>query len=76
LLSGFIIKSEEWFVSGGFRKINSFPADFITKAEINSMLIKEGKSEYIIKGPGAGAEPTALAMVSDANDLLKYKKTA
>lgn len=77
VIGGFKYKKGGRIISAGFKDINENPlfSELILPGVNNAILIGEGKydeyGKYILTGPGAGAGPTASAMIKDALNLLK-----
>lgn len=78
IINGFMIKSRDWIVSGGFRDIttNQLYSELNTEGANNALIIttREGAEEKValfLKGPGAGPGPTTSAMMIDAMALFK-----
>ncbi len=73
---GFKHKIEDWYISGGFKHIEDNPLfrELLPSGVNNAILTSEGDfgkdGSYVLMGPGAGASPTALSMVIDAERIL------
>ncbi|MDP3990563.1 MAG: hypothetical protein Q8Q01_05155 [archaeon] len=77
VIGGFKCQIGEWRISAGFKNIDENPLyhSLMPEGVNNALLISEGRygkdGHYKVSGPGAGAAPTASAMIKDAVDLLK-----
>jgi aspartokinase/homoserine dehydrogenase 1 len=72
VIGGFKHRVDGWIISIGFKRIDKNPifSELITKGVDNALIICNGKYNYRLSGPGAGAEPTTESMIKDAEDLL------
>lgn len=73
-------QSERWLITGGFCETKRHPL-FVQKMPRgveNVLLVSEASARLdgsdLVSGPGAGAEPTAAAMLRDAHRLLKTER--
>jgi homoserine dehydrogenase len=71
---GFRHRIENWHISGGFRRIEDNPLlrELVPSGVNNAILVSEGfgRHDPPLWGPGAGAGPTAGAMMIDAERIL------
>ena len=76
-IGGFQYKAGEWYITGGFRRIDKgglFRFFKLAEYENNSLIIhRENRTEQLI-GAGAGPYPTVYSMFKDAKALLKENK--
>lgn len=76
VIRGFKYHIGEWYISAGFKHIRSNPLfrELIPSGVNNAVLISEGEfgrdGSYVLTGPGAGAAPTSLSMLIDAEKIL------
>jgi len=69
-------KIGNWYISAGFKHIGGNPLfrKLVPSGVNNAVLISEGRlgrdGSYILTGPGAGAAPTSLSMLIDAERIL------
>ena len=84
IIGGFNHKAGKWFIDAGFRCLdeNLIYKDLVSREAGNAFHIYEsydccnGESNsgnYLLKGPGAGAGPTAHSMILDAKEILELK---
>ncbi len=77
IIGGYSLEIDGWKLQGGFRPISDDPLyqRLLPRGVDNAILIAEGVDEsggvYNLKGPGAGAIPTANAMLRDLDDMRK-----
>ncbi len=75
VIGGYGLEFSGWRLEGGFRPISDNPLyqRMLTRGVDNSILVAEGVDEtrgvYNLRGPGAGAPPTASAMMRDLEDM-------
>ncbi len=73
---GFKYSIGDWYISAGFKHIgsNSLFRELVPSGVNNAVLISEGEfgrdGSYVLTGPGAGAAPTSLSMLIDAEKIL------
>lgn len=76
VLCGFRYDVDGWHISAGFKNIKENPLyrELVPNGVNNAILTSEGMfgkdGSYILKGPGAGAGPTSLSMMLDAEMIL------
>ena len=76
VIGGFKHQIGDWYISAGFKNVRSNPLfrELIPGGVNNAILISEGKfgidGSYVLTGPGAGAAPTSLSMLIDAEKIL------
>jgi len=80
IIGGFKYQMYDYFISAGFKKINSDKSYESMKVPgvYNSLAILDGKDQrtygvYNLQGPGAGAEPTVSSMMKDGKDIISHQ---
>ena len=74
MIGGFRFKINEWYVTGGFKQMNSHPLfSYLNLPEAeNGVVISGEEGKYFLRGPGAGIIPTVCAgMIKDIEKLIK-----
>ncbi|MBU1876740.1 hypothetical protein KKA72_00065 [Patescibacteria group bacterium] len=74
IIGGFRFKTNDWYVSGGFKNRNHNPLflQLVPPGVNNASLIHGIDGTYILTGPGAGVTPTVLGgIMKDVESFLK-----